>query len=158
MAEKLLQFTVIASGGTMGVSTSINWSTVFEVMLGAVVGFLSTGFTNWIMKKIHIHKLTKKLRFEMKSNLRGLQKIQDDTLNTYTFTSPIWNEISSSNVLLDIPTKVYVKLVTIYTEVQHFNRAEETVQKKVAQGESIDLDEISKLRKHLLTVMEKNSF
>lgn len=155
---KLLQFVAASYDGDFATSTFVEWSRVFEVLLGAVVGFLSTGFTNWIVKKIHIHKLIKKLRFEVKSNLRGLQKIQNDTLNTYSFTSPIWNEISSSNVLLDIPIKVYVKLVTIYTEVQHFNRAEETVQRRVAQNEPVDLDEISKLRKHLLTVMESNSF
>lgn len=155
---KLLQFAAASYDGDFTTSTLVEWSRVFEVLLGAVVGFLSTGFTNWIVKKIHIHKLIKKLRFEVKSNLRGLQKIQNDTLNTYSFTSPIWNEISSSNVLLDIPIKVYVKLVTIYTEVQHFNRAEETVQRRVAQNEPVDLDEISKLRKHLLTVMENNTF
>lgn len=155
---KLLLVAAVVYNGNPTMTTFIDWSTVFEVLLGAVVGFMSTGFTNWIVKKIHIHKLIKKLRFEVKSNLRGLQKIQDDTLNTYALTSPIWNEISSSNVLLDIPTKVYVKLVTIYTEVQHFNRAEETVQRRVAQNEPVDLEEISKLRKHLLTVMENNSF
>lgn len=155
---KLLLVAAVVYNGNSTITTFIDWSTVFEVLLGAIVGFMSTGFTSWIIKKIHIHKLIKKLRFEVKSNLRGLQKIQDDTLNTYALTSPIWNEISSSNVLLDIPTKVYVKLVTIYTEVQHFNRAEETVQRRVAQNEPVDLEEISKLRKHLLTVMENNSF
>ena len=137
---ELLQFAYIMTSTT----NSFNeWSTVFEVLFGAVIGFLSTGFTNWIIKKIHIHKLIKKLRFEVKSNLRGLKEIQNDTLHTCSLISPIWNEISSSNILLDIPTDVYIKLITIYTEVQHFNQAEETVQRRSAQNEPVDLEELS---------------
>lgn len=158
MGISIFFFAVMTSGNAIGTTAAIEWSTVFEVLLGAVVGFLSTGFTNWVVKKVHIHKLTQKLRFEINSNIQGLQKIQDDKLNSYTLNSPIWDEISNSNILLDIPTDIYVKLVNIYTEVKHFNRAEENVQKRAERGEPIDKEEICNMRKHLISVMKDNSF
>ncbi len=145
-------------GTAPGRAAAIDWSTVFEVLLGAVVGFLSTGLTNWLVKKSQIRKLTKKISLELESSLNGLKLVTEDADNSYTLESPIWDVIPASSVLLDMPTEKYIKLITICMEIKKYNQEEKKDQTLLEHGYTLDAKDVFERRSRLIRIMEDNKF
>lgn len=152
---RILSFITIANNIT-AVNAFASWSTVFEVLFGAVIALISSGITGWITRKIHVYQLIKKLRFEINDNLQKLQEIEKNSANMYRYDSPIWDQISSTNVLLEMSSDTYKKLVTIYSEVKKFNQEEEDMYKNVMQDIDIDIDRMYNRRSEFIRVLMDN--
>ena len=152
---RILSFITIANNIT-AVNSFTSWSTVFEVLFGAVIALISSGITGWITRKIHVYQLIKKLRFEINDNLQKLQEIEKNSANMYRYDSPIWDQISSTNVLLEMSSDTYKKLVTIYSEVKKFNQEEEDMYKNVMQDIDIDIDRMYNRRSEFIRVLMDN--
>jgi hypothetical protein len=136
-------------------SVVLDWATVIEVLLGAVVGFTSNMMINLILKRKAVNRLLGKLSYELKSNYLQLKEIKNNASVLINFTSPIWDLVVSSDVFLDIPVSKYEKIVNAYVAIKQYEAEEQLI---ISAGVPNWASEIVKKREELLTVLEKSIF
>ena len=114
-------------------------------LVGAVLGFLSSIIIDFISKKLAIHKLLDRLKLELSlikksvsNNLTSSGKIE--------FTSPIWDFIGQTNILLDMKKSLYERIINIHGGIKFFIESEDNGNRD------------STRRKKLIETIENNSF
>lgn len=120
------------------------WALV-GTLVGAVLGFLSSLIIDLISKKWAIHNLLSRLRLE----LSFIKKSVSENLNSsgkIQFTSPIWNFIGQTTILLDMKKTLYVKIINIHGGLKYFIECEENGNREPLR------------RKKLIDTIENNSF
>ena len=100
------------------------------VVVGAVLGVISSLLISWGAKKYGIHRLKKMLNLEVDSIVTAVDNISEGrdkeikSTDAIDFPSPLWSFIGQTSTLLDLSVKDYEKVVTIYVEIKKFREAE----------------------------------
>ena len=94
-------------------SSNINWDSnafggLLGALLGVVLGFLSSLLIELIIRHHNINKFLELLKSELESITLGVEQnlISQAKIE---FTSPIWNFIGQTSILLEINKKTYEK-------------------------------------------------
>ena len=108
--------------------TSVGWdSNAFWALLGAVIGavfgFLSSLLIDLIARKCSINKFVKRLRLEVNTIHDDVAKVINQQ-SKIVFTSPIWNFIGQTSILLDMKEELYKKIITIHGALTYFVECE----------------------------------
>ena len=128
-----------------------DFKTIFDIFLGALVGLLSSGLTELIMKEIAIIKLKRKIKFEIKANLNYLKENYDNDKISIIISSPLWDYILNSNIVVEMSFGNYMDLINMLNHIKIFNQCEEHIKK----GEKQNKDLIVKWRQEMIEIMEK---
>ena len=123
----------------------INWTTVFEIILGAVLGFISTVTVGLLTKFASAHRLMKKMRQEL-AEIRSFLKDNVNTDARFLSISPIWEYIIHSDTLFSFSAKKYASIIRIYGEMKVFKTAEESA--------TISKEALVKSRKRFIDVLD----
>lgn len=114
------------------VEWNIEWSDVADavyVVVGAILGVLSSLFISWCAKRYGICRLKKMLRME----LAGIQQVVEANITSSSeiiLTSPIWNFLGQTSTLLDLNEKDYRKVVAIHGAILIFKANEQDASKR----------------------------
>jgi hypothetical protein len=109
-------------------SSNINWDSnafwgLLGALLGALLGFLSSLLIELIIRKHAINKFLERLKSELESIKSGVEK-NINIPNKIEFTSPIWNFIGQTSILLDMNKKLYNKIISIHGALRYFIECE----------------------------------
>lgn len=109
-------------------SLNINWDSnafwgLLGALLGALLGFLSSLLIELIIRKHAVNKFLERLKLELESIKSGVEE-HINKPNKIEFTSPIWNFIGQTSILLDMNKKLYDKIIIIHGALRYFIECE----------------------------------
>lgn len=109
-------------------SSNINWDSnafwgLLGALLGALLGFLSSLLIELMIRKHAINKFLERLKLELDSIKNGVEE-SINIKNKIEFTSPIWNFIGQTSILLDLDNKLYHKIISIHGALRYFIECE----------------------------------
>lgn len=129
----------------------IDFKTIFDICLGAFVGLLSSCSIELIMKEIAIIKLKRKVKFEINENLNFLKRNYSNVKISIIISSPLWDYISSSNIVIDMSFYNYMSLINLINHIRIYNQFEESIK----NGEKYDKNLIIINRQDMIKIMEE---
>ncbi len=107
--------------------SAVAWNDVKDgvyVLIGAILGVLSSLLIAWASKKYGIHRLKKMLKIELVSIKQGVL-ININSNGKIEFPSPLWNFLGQTQTLLDLSEDDYKKVVSIHGAIRYFVEYEE---------------------------------
>ena len=122
----------------------MNWDIVFEVLLGAVLGFISSVAVGVLTKRVAAYRLLEKMRQELVSNYSVISENLDSP-KRFQLVSPIWDYMFNSEIIFSFSAQKYATIVRIYGEIQSFKESENSI--------SCTQYELEKNRKRFLEVV-----
>ncbi|MBO6089706.1 MAG: hypothetical protein J6P37_05295 [Lachnospiraceae bacterium] len=125
----------------------INWVTVFEIVLGATLGFLSSILLGALTKSVGAHRLKRKMKLEIKSIEKNIET-NININNRFEVVSPIWDYIINADTLFLYRSSNYERIIKLYGEMRAFERSE--------ADENLSFEEIMENRKRLLQAIKSN--
>lgn len=124
---------------------AVEWNDVADgiyVLVGAILGVLSSLLIEWGVKKYGIFRLKKMLRIELKGIKQGVEENIEDS-GEIIFTSPIWSFIGQTSTLLDLKENDYKKIVAIHGAIIEFKASEQNVMERTRENRQKFINKIN---------------
>lgn len=131
---------------------TIDWSDVISVFIGAFLGFVLGLFSTYISKKIGVKELKKKIKIELEGNRKSLFDVKDNYSVLIQTYSPVWDVVSSSDMLIQIDSNSYVKIIRAYAALQELNEQERKIDISTENGKKM----IVELRNNTIKIIDNN--
>lgn len=125
----------------------MNWTSVFEIVLGALLGIASSLAVGLFSKLVSAHRLLAKMRQELSSNATAISE-RITLSDRFELISPIWDYVIRSEILFVFSSRRYARIVTLYGELQAFTKTE--------KSDAVSQKELEESRKNLLKVIANN--
>lgn len=125
---------------------AIEWSDIadaFYVVVGAILGVMSSMLISWLAKISGILKLKRMLRMELEAITEGVKQ-NVNSAGEIVFPSPIWNFLGQTSTLLDLKASDYKKVVAIHGAIIALRDSETDISKRGPAARRAFIDTIEK--------------
>lgn len=103
-----------------------NWLTVFEVFVGALLGFIFGLLSDFLLRKNNIKKLKRRIKDELWDIYKELNRKLENKNEILEFYNPIWESLISSAFLIYLDVNTYSKYTIIYANIKSLAEIEKT--------------------------------